>query len=91
MEKEAEFLDAWIQMGCSDELLLLARDRTIFQLQEFKWTYMNGILTRWYKEGLTTVEAVEASERKNRRPQYPGPPPSRPRGPSRCPRMTSAG
>lgn len=47
MEKEAEFLDAWIQMGCSDELLLLARDRTIFQLQEFKWTYMNGILTRW--------------------------------------------
>ena len=71
MEKEAEFLDAWIQMGCSDELLLLARDRTIFQLQEFKWTYMNGILTRWYKEGLTTVEAVEASERKNRRPQYP--------------------
>ena len=68
---EAEFLDAWIQMGCSDELLLLARDRTIFQLQEFKWTYMNGILTRWYKEGLTTVEAVEASERKNRRPQYP--------------------
>lgn len=71
VEKEAEFLDAWIQMGCSDELLLLARDRTIFQLQEFKWTYMNGILTRWYKEGLTTVEAVEASERKNRRPQYP--------------------
>mgnify|MGYP000042918924 CR=1 FL=1 len=55
----------------TDELLLLARDRTIFQLQEFKWTYMNGILTRWYKEGLTTVEAVEASERKNRRPQYP--------------------
>ncbi len=32
---------------------------------------MNGILTRWYKEGLTTVEAVEASERKNRRPPYP--------------------
>ncbi|MFR1233143.1 MAG: DnaD domain protein [Evtepia gabavorous] len=82
VEKEAEFLDAWIQMGCSDELLLLARDRTIFQLQEFKWTYMNGILTRWYKEGLTTVEAVEASERKNRRPQYPRATPSRPRGPA---------
>lgn len=65
VEKEAEFLDAWIQMGCSDELLLLARDRTIFQLQEFKWTYMNGILTRWYKEGLTTVEAVEASEQQH--------------------------
>lgn len=82
MEKEAEFLDAWIQMGCSDELLLLARDRTIFQLQEFKWTYMNGILTRWYKEGLTTVEAVGGQ--RAQKPPAPVPPatPQPARGPA---------
>lgn len=83
MEKEAEFLDAWIQMGCSDELLLLARDRTIFQLQEFKWTYMNGILTRWYKEGLTTVEAVGGQRaQKPPAPVPPGHPPAGPGGPA---------
>lgn len=71
--KEAEFLDRWIQLGFSDELLLLAKDRTIYHLQEFKWTYMNGILNRWHQQGLTTVEAVEADERKARRPNYARP------------------
>ena len=58
--KEAEYLDQWIQKGFPDDLLLLARDRTIYHLQSFKWSYMNGILNRWQAKGLATVEAVEA-------------------------------
>lgn len=73
--KEAEFLDRWIQLGFSDELLLLARDRTIFRLQEFKWSYMNSILNRWHQEGLTTPEAVEAAEGR-RKPTYAKPRPT---------------
>lgn len=61
--KEAEFLDRWIQLGFSDELLLLAKERTIYNLQGFKWTYMNSILRRWHQQGLTTAKAVEAAER----------------------------
>ena len=61
--KEAEYLDQWIQKGFPDDLLLLARDRTIYHLQSFKWSYMNGILNRWQAKGLTTVEAVEAYDR----------------------------
>lgn len=70
--KEAEYLDNWIRLGFSDDLLLLARDRTIFRLQEFKWSYMNSILNRWHREGLTTPEAVEAAEGR-RKPSYPRP------------------
>lgn len=54
MAKEAEYLDQWIQKGFPDDLLLLARDRTIYHLQSFKWSYMNGILNRWQAKGLTT-------------------------------------
>lgn len=66
VSKEAEYLDQWIQKGFSDDLLLLARDRTIYHLQVFKWSYMNGILNRWREKGLTTVEAVEAYDRTHR-------------------------
>ena len=70
--QERDYLESWIRLGFSDELLLLARDRTLFNLQEFKWSYMNSILNRWHKEGLTTPAAVEATER-GRRPVYQKP------------------
>ena len=73
--KEAEYLDQWIQKGFPDDLLLLARDRTIYHLQNFKWSYMNGILNRWQAKGLTTVEAVEAYDRSHR-PAYAKPRPA---------------
>ena len=73
--KEAEYLDQWIQKGFPDDLLLLARDRTIYHLQSFKWSYMNGILNRWQAKGLTTVEAVEAYDRSHR-PAYAKPRPA---------------
>ncbi len=72
VDRERDYLDSWIRQGFSDDLLLLARDRTIFNLQEFKWSYMNGILTRWQKDGLTTIAAIEAAER-GRRPAYQRP------------------
>lgn len=64
VEREGNFLDQWIQMGCSDELLLLAKERTIYNLHEFKWAYMNSILKRWHQAGLTTPQAVEGAERR---------------------------
>ena len=73
--KEAEYLDQWIQKGLPDDLLLLARDRTIYHLQSFKWSYMNGILNRWQAKGLTTVAAVEAYDRSHR-PAYAKPRPA---------------
>lgn len=66
MDWEAEYLQIWIEREFSDELLTLAYERTIFQIQNFKWSYMNGILNRWYDAGLATLEQVEASEKDHR-------------------------
>ena len=82
--QERDYLESWIRLGFSDELLLLARDRTLFNLQEFKWSYMNSILNRWHKEGLTTPAAVEATER-GRRPVYQKPQARPSAGPSPAP------
>lgn len=78
VDREAEYLKGWIDKGFSDELLLLARDRTLFQLQGFKWSYMNGILNSWHKAGLTSPEEVEKAERSRKVPfsrpaKAPGP------------------
>ena len=86
--QEREYLERWIQLGFSDELLLLARDRTLFNLQEFKWSYMNSILNRWHEEGLTSAAAVEASER-GRRPTYQKPQSRPSAGPAPAPSGTS--
>lgn len=61
--QEASYLNDWIDKGYSDDLLLLARDRTLFQLQEFRWGYMNAILERWRKAGFTTPAQVEAGDK----------------------------
>lgn len=61
--QEAAYLNDWIDKDYSDDLLLLARDRTLFQLQEFRWGYMNAILERWRKAGYTTPAQVEAGDK----------------------------
>lgn len=64
--QEANYLNDWIDKGYSDDLLLLARDRTLFQLQEFRWGYMNAILERWRKAGFTTPAQVEAGDKEHK-------------------------
>lgn len=65
-EWESIYLKSWIDMGFSDDLLQMAYDRTIFQLQKFSWPYMNGILTNWNASGLSTADDVENYEKKHR-------------------------
>lgn len=60
--REETYLDAWSQMGFPDEVLTLAYERTVFHVGEFRWSYMNGILTSWQRQGLYTAEAVQAAE-----------------------------
>lgn len=73
--KEESYLDAWSQMGFPDEVLTLAYERTLFHVGEFRWSYMNGILTSWQKQGLYTAEAVQAAEGQ-RQPRGGGRPPA---------------
>ena len=59
---EGKYLDAWLEMGFSDEAIALAFDRTLTNTGALKWPYMNGILKKWHAAGLHSAEEVEQAE-----------------------------
>ena len=54
-------MDRWSQLPFT-----LACERTLFHVGKFNWSYMNGILLSWHKQGLHTPEAILASEERPR-------------------------
>ena len=67
VKQEAEYLDSWTAMGFRDEVIREAYERTVFQVRELRWGYMNGILKSWHEKGLHSLEEVRAAEQKFRR------------------------
>ena len=63
---ETRYLDAWLEMGLSDELIAAAYDRTLTNTGVLKWPYMNGILKNWHAKGLHTLADVERAEGKRK-------------------------
>ena len=66
-KREAEYIDAWLEMGFPDEAIALALERTVLNTGALKWPYLNGILRNWHAAGLHTAEEIEQAE--GRRPQ----------------------
>lgn len=62
LDKEREYLTAWIDWGFPDEVILLAYERTLMKKQTMSWPYMNSILKSWHGKGLRTLRAVEAGD-----------------------------
>jgi DNA replication protein DnaD len=72
---EGKYLDAWLEMGFSDEAIALAFDRTLTNTGALKWPYLNGILKKWHAAGLHElgqIEAAEGSRRKSGAPRGRG-------------------
>lgn len=74
MKQEAEYLDAWTAWDLTDEVIREAYERTVFQVGELRWSYMNGILRSWHDRGLHTLEEVKAAEQRRRPPAAAGKP-----------------
>ena len=70
VKQESAYLDDWIAMGFRDEVIREAYERTVFQIRELRWGYMNGILKSWHEQGLHTIEELRAAEQ-NRRRSFP--------------------
>lgn len=49
VDREREYIAAWVDMGFSDDAIRLAYERTLFQKQKLNWPYMNSILKRWHQ------------------------------------------
>ncbi len=63
VEREREYLSAWIDMGFSDDAIRAAYERALFQKQQMNWPYMNSILKRWHQAGFHTAAQALAGDR----------------------------
>ena len=72
---ESKYMEAWLEMGFSDEAIAAAYDRTLKNTGALKWPYLNGILKKWHAAGLHElgqIEAAEGSRRKSGAPRGRG-------------------
>ena len=66
---EEKLATSWLEMGFSDEVLLLAYEKTCLNTGNFNWRYMNTILTRWHEGNLQTVEQIKNGDKKPSTPK----------------------
>lgn len=62
VEREREYLDAWVEMGFPNDAIRLAYERTVMKKQGLNWPYMNSILKSWHSKGLHTVADILAKD-----------------------------
>lgn len=62
LDKEREYMAAWVDWGFSDEAIAMAYERTVLKKQSMNWPYMNSILKNWHAEGLHTPAQIKAGD-----------------------------
>lgn len=63
-QAEEKYAQSWLDLGLEDEVIAMAYERTCLNTGGLNWAYMNKILQRWAREGLTTAEAVRRGDSK---------------------------
>ena len=61
---EEKYLHSWTDLGFGNEVITLAYNKTCENTGGLNWKYMNSILESWNKQGLYTLEAINAGDRK---------------------------
>ena len=62
VEREKEYISAWLDMGFGDDAIRLAYEKTVLKKQSLSWAYMNSILQSWHQKGLHTVAQINAGD-----------------------------
>ena len=60
--EEKKFLDVWIEKAIPPALISLAYEKTIYNLSELRWPYLNKILLNWHEKGFKTPLDVEKGD-----------------------------
>lgn len=71
LDKEREYIAAWVDMGFDDETIVLAYQKTLLKKQAMSWPYMNSILKNWHAKGLHRVDEVQRGDTPAQRPNPP--------------------
>lgn len=63
VERERAYIDSWVEMGVSDELIRMAYERTVYRKGAMNWPYVNKILQAWHAAGYKTPQQVEEGDK----------------------------
>lgn len=61
---ERRYIQEWLGLGFSPEVIEMAYDRTVTNTGALKWKYMNSIIQSWNAKGLRTPAEIERLDRK---------------------------
>ncbi len=73
---ERKYMNEWFDMGFPPEALEIAFDRTVTNLGQLKWNYMNKIVQSWHAKGLHLPEEIETGDRPKAARSAPAPAPA---------------
>lgn len=62
LDKERDYLAAWVDWGFPDESIVMAYERTLLKKQAMSWPYMNSILKSWHAKGLHTPREIRGGD-----------------------------
>ena len=62
VQNEKKYLDEWISKKIPSQLISLAYEKTIYNISELRWPYINKILMNWLEAGYKTQEDVNKNE-----------------------------
>lgn len=70
---EERYFRSWLDMGFSEDAIVLAYEKTCLNTGGLKWPYCNSILKSWHEKGLHTVEEIQTGDVRpqNARPSRP--------------------
>lgn len=63
VERERAYIDSWVELGVSDELIRMAYERTVYRKGAMNWPYVNKILQAWHAAGYKTPQQVEEGDK----------------------------
>ncbi len=62
LDREREYIAAWVDMGFPDESIVLAYEKTLLKKQAMSWAYMNSILKNWHAKGLHSPDQIRQGD-----------------------------
>lgn len=73
LDREREYIAAWVDMGFPDDSIVLAYEKTLLKKQAMSWAYMNSILKNWHAKGLHSPDEIKRGDAlpKARTPERP--------------------
>lgn len=66
-KKQKEYINSWTELGFSIDMIQLAYEKCVDQINKLSFPYINKIITSWSKEKVFTVDEVNIQDAKTKK------------------------